>query len=102
MNGKEVGVHKGGYDPFSFDITDYVKKGKQEIIVRVWDPTDKGTQARGKQLENPRGIWYTPVTGIWQTVWLEEVLEDYIQKVKITPDVDKMPWKKVLIAITPL
>ena len=96
LNGKEVGVHKGGYDPFSFDITDYVNKGKQEIIVRVWDPTDKGTQARGKQLENPRGIWYTPVTGIWQTVWLEEVPEDYIQKLKITPDVDNRKAKIAL------
>ena len=90
INGKEVGMHKGGYDPFSFDITKYLKKkGDQEVVVRVWDPTDSGTQARGKQVANPRGIWYTPVTGIWQTVWLETVPEDYIKLVKITPNVDQ-------------
>lgn len=90
VNGKEVGSHRGGYDPFSFDISKYLKKkGDQEIIVRVWDPTDKGMQARGKQVSNPRGIWYTPVTGIWQTVWLENVPEDYIRSVKTTPDIDE-------------
>lgn len=89
VNGKEVGTHKGGYDSFSFDITKYLKnRGEQELVVRVWDQTDAGMQARGKQLNNPRGIWYTPVTGIWQTVWMENVPEDYITQLKITPDVD--------------
>lgn len=90
INGKEVGTHRGGYDPFSFDISKYLtKNGEQELVVRVWDPTSEGMQARGKQLNDPRGIWYTPVTGIWQTVWLETVPEDYIKQLKITPDIDK-------------
>ncbi len=90
VNGKKVGSHTGGYDPFNFDISDFLNKsGNQEIIVRVWDPTSEGTQARGKQLNNPSGIWYTPVTGIWQTVWLETVPENYIKRLKITPDIDK-------------
>lgn len=89
INGKEAGSHKGGYDAFDFDITDYLKKGDQEVVVRVWDPSDKGTQARGKQVSEPFGIWYTPVTGIWQTVWLEKVPEKYVDLVKVTPDIDK-------------
>lgn len=90
INGKKVGTHKGGYDPFSFDITDYLNSGsEQEIVVRVWDPTSEGMQARGKQINNPRGIWYTPVTGIWQTVWLETVPQNYFKLLKITPDIDK-------------
>jgi len=88
VNGKEVGSHKGGYDPFCFDITDALKKGINELVVSVWDPTSDGTQARGKQVRNPRGIWYTPVSGIWQTVWLEPVAKTYIQSLKIVPDVD--------------
>lgn len=89
VNGKEVGAHKGGYDPFSIDITDALKKGsKQEIAVRVWDPSDEGPQPRGKQVKNPRGIWYTPVTGIWQTVWLEAVPQTYIASTRQTPDID--------------
>jgi hypothetical protein len=75
VNGKELGTHRGMSDPFSFDITDALKEGKNELVVRVWDPTDAGSQPRGKQVSNPRGIWYTPVTGIWQTVWLEPVTE---------------------------
>ncbi len=90
VNGKEVGTHKGGYDPFSFDITTALKKGsKQDIAVRVWDPSDDGPQPRGKQVKNPHGIWYTPVTGIWQTVWAETVSSTYISETKQTPDVDK-------------
>lgn len=90
VNGSRVGSHRGGYDPFSFDITDQISgKGDQELIVRVWDPTDNGPQPRGKQINDPHGIWYTPVTGIWQTVWLEKVPETYIASVKNTPDVDQ-------------
>jgi beta-galactosidase/beta-glucuronidase len=90
VNGKEVGSHKGGYDPFSIDITDALKKGpKQDIAVRVWDPSDDGPQPRGKQIKNPRSIWYTPVTGIWQSVWLEAVPKTYIAETKQTPDVDQ-------------
>ncbi|HLR00238.1 MAG TPA: glycoside hydrolase family 2 TIM barrel-domain containing protein [Sphingobacterium sp.] len=90
VNGQKVGTHEGGFDPFSFDITPFLKKGnKQEIIVGVWDPTDEGPQPNGKQVVEPNGIWYTPVTGIWQTVWLESVAESYIVSTKQTPDIDE-------------
>jgi beta-galactosidase/beta-glucuronidase len=89
INGKKIGRHEGGYDPFTFDITDALKKGsKQTLAVRVWDPTDDGPQPHGKQVVHPRGIWYTPVTGIWQTVWLETVPDTYIASTKQTPDLD--------------
>jgi beta-galactosidase/beta-glucuronidase len=91
VNGKHVGNHTGGYDPFSFDITDALAKDKpeQELIVMVSDLSDANWQPRGKQVQNPRGIWYTPTTGIWQTVWMEAVPKIYIDKLWITPDVDK-------------
>jgi beta-galactosidase/beta-glucuronidase len=89
VNGKKQGVHRGGYDPFSFDVTDALKdKGDQELIVGVFDPTDKGTQPRGKQVLKPEGIYYTPTTGIWQTVWLEPVPKASIEALKIVPDVE--------------
>ena len=88
VNGTSVGTHRGGYDPFSFDITPQLTSGPQELLVRVWDPTSEGPQPRGKQLKNPRSIWYTPVTGIWQTVWLETVPDTYIASTKNTPDLD--------------
>lgn len=89
INGKEAGTHEGGFDPFSFDITALLKKsGEQEITLSVWDPTDEGPQPRGKQVVKPEGIWYTPVTGIWQTVWIEAVADTYISSVKPTPDID--------------
>ncbi|RZJ78630.1 MAG: beta-galactosidase, partial [Flavobacterium sp.] len=89
VNGKSVGKHEGGFAPFSFNITPFLtKKDKQEISISVWDPTDDGPQARGKQVKKPHGIWYTPVTGIWQTVWLEAVPESYIVKTKHTPNID--------------
>lgn len=90
VNGREAGTHQGGNDPFSFDITSLIKGGgRQDLSIRVWDPTDEGPQPRGKQVRRPEGIWYTPVTGIWQTVWLEAVPETYIQSTKQTPDIDK-------------
>ena len=90
VNGKPVGIHQGGYDPFSFDITDALnKKSVQKIAVRVWDPSDDGPQPRGKQVKKPNSIWYTPVTGIWQTVWLEAVPKTYISSTRQTPDIDK-------------
>ncbi|MDB5278740.1 MAG: glycoside hydrolase family 2 sugar binding protein [Ferruginibacter sp.] len=90
VNGKQVGTHQGGFDPFSFDVTNALaKKGNQQIAIRVWDPTDDGPQPRGKQVKDPKGIWYTPVTGIWQTVWLEAVPNTYISTTTQTPDVDK-------------
>ncbi len=79
VNDTQVGKHQGGFDGFSFDITDQLVKGKsQKIRVRVWDPSDSGPQPRGKQVKDPKSIWYTPVTGIWQTVWLETVPESFI------------------------
>jgi beta-galactosidase/beta-glucuronidase len=90
VNGKKAGSHKGGYDPFSLDITSLLVKGNnQEIVVRVWDPSDDGPQPRGKQIKKPNSIWYTPVTGIWQTVWLETVPSTYIASTKNTPDLNK-------------
>ena len=74
VNGKPVGTHYGGYTPFSFDITEYLSsRGKQTLRVKVLDATDHGWQPRGKQWLKPAGIWYTAVSGIWQTVWLEPV-----------------------------
>jgi len=94
VNGKEAGSHKGGYDPFSFDVTALLKKGsKQELAVRVWDPSDDGPQPRGKQVNKPEGIWYTPVTGIWQTVWAETVPKTYIASTKQTPDLSQKAIK---------
>lgn len=89
VNGQQVGQHEGGYDPFTFDVTGAVQDGENELVVAVWDPTDQGYQPRGKQVLEPQGIWYTPVTGIWQTVWLEPAPEQYIQSIKITPDIDR-------------
>ncbi|MES2732098.1 MAG: sugar-binding domain-containing protein [Bacteroidota bacterium] len=89
INGISVGTHQGGYDPFSFDITPYLTTGTQTIVVRVYDPTDKAGQPRGKQTTHPEGIWYTPATGIWQTVWLEPVSSVAISQVAIVPDIDK-------------
>ncbi len=88
LNGQRVGEHSGGYDPFTFDITDALQSGENELLVAVWDPTDAGFQPRGKQVREPKGIWYTAVTGIWQTVWLETVPANYIKSLKIVPDVD--------------
>jgi hypothetical protein len=90
VNGKKLGAHRGGYDGFDFDVTDALKVGaEQELVVGVWDPTDRGTQPRGKQVLHPGGIMYTPTTGIWQTVWLEPVPEAFIEGLTITPDVDR-------------
>ena len=85
-----IGSHTGGFTPFSLNITPYLNgKSTHKLVVRVWDPSDKGYQPRGKQVANPEGIWYTPVTGIWQTVWIEKVPECYIGHLKITPLYDQ-------------
>ncbi|MEH6703708.1 MAG: sugar-binding domain-containing protein [Galbibacter orientalis] len=93
LNGVKIGSHTGGYTPFSFDITPFLSSGEQKLTVKVWDPTSDGPQPRGKQVKNPDGIWYTPVTGIWQTVWLEPVAEKSIKNLKITPDIDNSAIK---------
>lgn len=90
VNDVKVGSHTGGFTPFSFDITTAMnRKGDNKLVVKVWDPTDDGYQPRGKQVNRPEGIWYTPVTGIWQTVWLEPVAGHYITNLRITPDIDR-------------
>ena len=84
-----VGSHKGGFTPFSFDITPALAgKSIHKLVVRVWDPTDKGFQPRGKQVNRPNSIWYTPVTGIWQTVWIEPVSANHITAIKSIPNID--------------
>jgi glycosyl hydrolase family 2 len=91
VNGQHVGEHRGGYQPFTFDITNYVKPdaAEQELVVAVRDPTDDGEQPRGKQVRHPHGIYYTEVTGIWQTVWMETVPPRYVSEVQIDPDLDR-------------
>ncbi|MGQ5650850.1 PA14 domain-containing protein [Streptomyces sp. EKR5.2] len=92
VNGTKVAEHKGGYDKFSADITDALKPGRsQELIVGVYDPTDAANGENppiGKQRLDPSGIWYTPTSGIWQTVWLEPVARDHVDQLKLTPHVD--------------
>ncbi|MDJ1134347.1 PA14 domain-containing protein [Streptomyces iconiensis] len=91
VNGKRVADHKGGYDRFTADVTDALKPGRhQEIVVGVYDPTDADNGENppvGKQRLSPEGIWYTPSSGIWQTVWMEPVAADHTTDVKTTPDV---------------
>lgn len=89
VNDIKVGSHMGGFTPFTFNITGALsKKGNNLLVVKVWDPTDKGPQPRGKQVSKPHGIWYTSVSGIWQTVWLEPVGDKYIKNLRVTPDID--------------
>ena len=89
VNGKDLGKHQGGYDPFAFDITDALKPGAtQDLAVAVWDPTEIG-QPHGKQKLSPVGIEYTPCSGIWQTVWVEPAPQGGIEGLKMTPDIDR-------------
>ena len=81
--------HEGGQNPFTLDITDYVKKGENDLTVCVWDPTDDFVNSRGKQCFKPAGCFYTRVSGIWQTVWMETVPEKYIKSYKVFTDIDK-------------
>ena len=87
VNDVEVGYHEGGFDPFFFDITPALRfTGEEEVTLAVWDPTDTGTQPRGKQVLKPGGIFYTACTGIWGTVWLEPVPVTRIEELRIVPD----------------
>ncbi|TWT76823.1 Beta-galactosidase [Posidoniimonas polymericola] len=89
VNGQQVGTHQGGFDAFSFDITQSLRSsGPQTLLVKVLDPTNRGNQPHGKQALEPGSIVYTAVTGIWQTVWLERVPPTYISSLKLTPDVE--------------
>ena len=88
VNGQEISRHKGGYDAFTIDVTPQLKDGANTVSLKVIDPTDRSWQPRGKQLVKPNGIWYTAVTGIWQTVWLEPVPLTSIDRLRIDPDVD--------------
>jgi hypothetical protein len=89
INGQSVGIHKGGYDPFSYDITPYLSgSGAQELIVQVYSPEDSMGEPRGKQTLSPGGIMYTSASGIWQPVWLEPVDSFGVQNLTIIPDVD--------------
>ena len=87
VNGRELLVHRGGYDPFSVDITSaLVSPGPQELVLGVFDPSDGGGQPRGKQVREPKGIWYTPTTGVWQTVWIEPVSNVHLESIRVDPD----------------
>ena len=89
VNGEEVGSHTGGYTAFSFDITPYLKgRGEQELTVKVLDGTDNEFQPRGKQVSKPSGIWYTAVSGIWQSVWMEPVEKGSIYDFEISADLE--------------
>ncbi|GBU10692.1 hypothetical protein AwErysi_03080 [Erysipelotrichaceae bacterium] len=90
LNGKQIGYHIGGHTPFSIDISNYCTTGENILVLRVFDPLEDEEILRGKQFweKEPRGIWYTQTTGIWQSVWLEYLATNYLEDVKITPDVD--------------
>lgn len=89
VNGKLVGEHTGGYNPFTFNITDVITEGENELVVKVFDPTDAGHQQRGKQILVTKGFWYTATSGIWQTVWLEPVKRCRIDSLRLVPDIDE-------------
>ncbi|MBQ9153433.1 MAG: glycoside hydrolase family 2 [Solobacterium sp.] len=88
LNGFSCGHHEGGYEAFSFDVTGRIKP-QNELIVRVTDDSDHGIYAYGKQKTEHSGMWYTPSSGIWQTVWLEDVPMCSVDDIKITPDYDR-------------
>ena len=88
VNDRQAGSHQGGYLPFELDITDYIENGMADIVVRVTDDTEKSGMTRGKQRSRRGGIWYTPQSGIWQSVWLEAVPESYVKDLLIIPDFD--------------
>jgi beta-galactosidase/beta-glucuronidase len=88
IDGRTIGTHRGGYAPFTFDVTDALTLGKpHSLVLSVWDPSDAGTQPCGKQHNKPEGIYYTPSTGIWQTVWLEPVAPTRVEAVECVTDI---------------
>jgi beta-galactosidase/beta-glucuronidase len=104
VNGVEVGTHRGGYTPFSFDITDALKPDNpQEVVVAVYDPADPqqgAYQPKGKQLGS-QGIWYTRTTGIWQSVWLEPVHPTHIATFSLEPNTELTGWLLHLVVANP-
>ena len=107
INGKYLGVHIGGYLPFDFDITEAIAEGENIIEVELIDRLDKDLPC-GKQCEKRGGMWYTPISGIWQAVWLESVPENYIKALRITPtlnsvtvEVDGGAEEKTIVVRTP-
>ena len=103
LNGRMLGSHRGGFDPFTFDITQSVKsEGTQELVVAVWDPTDTSWQLRGKQTLHPGGSAYTASSGIWQTVWLEPVPQTSVESLHLTPDLAAGVLKLTVNARTPV
>ena len=89
VNGQRAGMHQGGYDNFAIDVTKYLVDGdEQELVVKVYDPTDMGGQPRGKQTLSPGGIMYTSTSGIWQSVWMEPVKSLHIEKYTVVPNID--------------
>lgn len=101
VNGELAGEHQGGYLPFAFDITDSLSEGENTLTVAVTDRTSLSRHAYGKQSFTPGGIWYTPQSGIWQTVWLESVPENHVESLKITPLYDEKKVRFVLTAKAP-
>lgn len=102
VNGKRLGTHKGGYDRFTFDITDALNPhGSQEIVVSVTDPSDSGFQPLGKQMLHPRPPFFSAISGIWQTVWLEPVPPTSIKSLKLVPDIDSGVLKVTVLGRGP-
>ena len=87
VNDIQIGSHTGGYTHFGFDVTPYLKSGANTLVVKVADATDNDFQPRGKQVMNPRGIWYTPVSGIWQSVWIEPVATAHVADYNVVSDI---------------
>ena len=100
VNGQKAGEHRGGYNAFTVDATAFIQP-KNELIVRVYDDTDASWHTRGKQRTKRGGIWYTPQSGIWQTVWMEWVPEAYIQRVRLISDIDRGELELTVFASRP-
>ncbi|MEG1270845.1 MAG: glycoside hydrolase family 2 [Ruthenibacterium sp.] len=95
INGKKAGAHSGGYTPFSINLSAYIQEKDNELLVCVTDRTDHGHRPRGKQSLQPKGIWYTAVTGIWQTVWVEQICENHIHALRITPSLTGITFEPI-------
>ena len=101
LNGRLLGSHKGGFLPFSFDVSEAIRPGQNELTLTVLDPTDTSYIARGKQVSNPGSIWYTSQSGIWGTVWMESVTKGYVEDLLIVPDIDRAVVEITVKSIAP-